>query len=67
MEPFLAETFVYFIEGVDPEIIENQPDRWGQIQASLREACIECEVHIEKPEDYEGHVKTSRVVVLTRG
>eukprot|EP00747_Dinoflagellata_sp_TGD_P166582 gnl/TRDRNA2_/TRDRNA2_189587_c0_seq1.p1 gnl/TRDRNA2_/TRDRNA2_189587_c0~~gnl/TRDRNA2_/TRDRNA2_189587_c0_seq1.p1 ORF type:complete len:297 (-),score=37.87 gnl/TRDRNA2_/TRDRNA2_189587_c0_seq1:320-1210(-) len=65
LKPFLAERFVYFIEDVYPDIVENQAERWAHIQKSLREACPGCGIYVERPEMYNGHAKTSRVVVLT--
>merc|ERR1712110_1279342 len=65
IKPHLAERFVYFIEDVYPEIVEDQVQRWERIEAQLQEACPECGRYVERPENYEGHVKTSGVVVLT--
>lgn len=67
VKPLLAERFVYFIEDVYKEITDEQPERWATIEAALKDACAECDLHLERPESYENHVKTSRVVVLTRG
>jgi len=65
MLPVLADRFVYIVEDVYPANIENVA-KWSPIWEGFKAACPECRISLEKPEDYEGHVKTSRLVVLTR-
>lgn len=64
-KPHLGSPFVYFVEDMYVEIEEKQPGRWANAISDFKAACPECGVYVEKPEDYDGHAKTSRVVVLT--